>query len=146
MACAWNRIIWCLACEEVDKRFGVERRSVPLPMATLAAGSEAATFEFSMEALYRVLFQEHRSPEREGRLDAMYHILEAYIRRRDGGMLRKECDRLREHDAGAGVGSFRMGTRLTLWNWATVAWQDGWPTARAAEGGIDSDKSYGGGP
>ena len=136
---AWCRLIWRLACVEVNTRFDVERRSLPLPMSSPAEGSEAPTFEFSMEVLYRELFQERESPERERRLDAVYLSLEEYTRRRHGSTLRGECDRLHGRNAGAGVGSFRMGTRLTLWKWATVAWQDGWPTARAAEGATDSD-------
>ena len=113
-----------------------------MPVATVADGSQAGRFEFSMQTLYCELFQERQSPERERRLDAVFESLEAYTRCRKGVTLRKTCWPLypsNTYQNRAGVGSFRFSTLHTLWEVATEAWQDGWPVVRVAEGAKDSD-------
>ena len=110
-----------------------ELRALGLTQAEGTQGCEvgATTFEFSMEELYRTLFQAADGPERERQLNAVYASLEGYVRHTRDTPLRRQCGRLNTRDASTSVGSFDLRTRLTLWKCATMAWQDGWPTGRA---------------
>ena len=140
---AWWRLVWQQACAEVRGRYGLERRCLSMSEASPATrqsssatgqGDEESTgtFEFCMEELYRKLFQADESLERERQLDALFFSLDVYARRKQGRFLRKECGRLKMQDAQTGVGSFDIRTRQVLWKYATMAWRDGWPTARAS--------------
>ena len=91
-------------------------------------------FGFSMEELYRTLFQAEESPEREAQLDALYKECGRYVRHTQPTSLTKECGRLYTHHASTGVGSFDIRTRQVLWKYAAMAWLDGWPTGRASAG------------
>ena len=93
-----------------------------------------------MEELYRKLFQADESLERERQLDALFFSLDVYARRKQGRFLRKECGRLNMQDAQSGVGSFDIRTRQVLWKYATMAWRDGWPTARASAENAESEE------
>ena len=68
------------------------------------------SFEFCMEELYRILFQDEESPERECRLNALYKECAHYVRHTQLTSLSKECGRPRMRVACTGVGSFDSGT------------------------------------
>ena len=100
---------------------------------------QAATFEFCMEELYRKLFQAEESGERERELNALYKECGRYVRHTQPTTLSRACGRLYMHHASTGVGSFDIRTRQVLWKYAAMAWQDGWPTARASAGNAESE-------
>ena len=118
-----------------------EMRALASPQVEGAKGDEksAATFEFCMEELYRMLFQAEESPERERQLNALYKELGRYVRHTQTTSLREECGRLNMQHATTGVGSFDIRTRQVLWKYAAMAWLDGWPTARASAGNAESE-------
>ena len=113
-----------------------EMRALAPPQVEGAKGDEksAATFEFCMEELYRMLFQADESPERERQLNALYKECGRYVRHMQPTSLSKECGRLRMRVARTGIGSFDSQTRQVLWKFAAMAWLDGWPTVRACAG------------
>ena len=131
VAAAWWRLVWQESCSEVCRRFGPERRRLPMPevqratcevlradlqeqlvalsedkdhharqalkeklalveqLADLAAqqdyGAAAKVqmklqpiFDFSMEELYRTLFQAEESVQRERQLHALFDSLASY--------------------------------------------------------------------
>ena len=117
------------------------RRSCAPPQVEGAKGDEksAATFEFGMEELYRKLFQAEESRERERELNALYKECGRYVRHTQPTTLSRECGRLKMQHPSTGVGSFDIRTRQVLWKYAAMAWQDGWPTARASAGNAESE-------
>ena len=92
-----------------------------------------------MEGLYRILFQADESWERERQVNALCKECDRYARHTQSTPLWKECGCLNMRDDTTGVGSFDIQTRLALWKNAAMAWQDGWPKARASAGNVGSE-------
>ena len=93
------------------------------PRLERATGAEksAATFEFCMEELYRMLFQEEASLERRRQLNALYKECRRYLRRTQPNSLSKEFGRLKQPTS--------FGMRQVLWKYAAIAWLHGWLAA-----------------
>ena len=89
----------------------------------------AATFEFSMEELYRILFEEEASFEREGQLNALFTECSWYVRHTQPNSLIKECGRLKMQHSATFQSRFDIQTRQVLWKYAVKAWMDGWLAA-----------------
>ena len=85
-----------------------------------------------MEELYRIMFQAVESVQRECQLNALFDSLVSYVRRCTNNVLKQECGRLIKHVASTGVGSFDIRSRQVLWQYAVMAWADGWPIARGS--------------
>lgn len=94
-------------------------------------------FEFSMELIFRILFQWGDANVAKQHLAMLYVSLERFAKENCRMHLRDECDRmnaqwyaLQSHEEEPTYncyGSYDITTRVALWEVAQIAWMQGWP-------------------